>query len=207
MMHAYSSQGQLFPSAELFTEGTRHALDYLGMWVQKSGARRVHVESIDPDLIRQCLLRLPHSLDMVSVPSRDLIEMGSWPWELSEGARESDVALYPFSLEVGASTPHAPCVMGCFRNTFSYRKLIRPRSSTLSIGQVQKMLKGAGYHMEDVVGIYPPQFIFWWTLSILAGHRASARHFVYKNYAFQTLSKSKGWSRYFGYLVMFYAQQ
>ena len=208
MRHTDAKQAQLFPSAELFTQGTRHALDYLGMWVQQSGAQRVYIESVDSELIRQCLLRLPRSVEEVSLPSCQLVKEGSWPWRITEGEIDVDVALYPFSLEVGrAFDAHAPRMMGCFRNTYSYRKLIRPRSQTISWSHVQQRLKEMGYQIEDKVGIYPPQFIFWWTLSVLAGYRASSRHFIYKDYAFQTLSKREGWSRDFSYMVMFNAQK
>jgi hypothetical protein len=192
---------------QLRTHCGRHALGYLGMWTQASQARSAHIEALDPTVVRQCLLRLPPSLDVVSVPRPALVGEEPWPWPVLEKGHQSDVALYPLSLEVGAARPTAPTVIGLFRNTLSYRKLLYPEEPTLALGSVKRTLARDGYIIQRVVGIYPPQFIFWHTLSTFAGASASALHFRLGDAAFRALSTSSRWARHLCHLVVFYARR
>jgi hypothetical protein len=204
----YSNQVTLLSAAELFTHSTRRAIAYLGLWTQHSAARAVHIESVDLGVIRQCFLHLPSSVETVSVPVSGLLENESWPWPISvkgAGSTEAEVTLYPLSLENGAREPMSPGVIGCFRNTFSYRKLFYPRQPSLTIGYVQNLLERCGYAIQRMVGVCPPHFILWWMLGAIVGVRAPSLHFQFSNYALQHLVKSRGKFRYLSYLVVFYA--
>jgi hypothetical protein len=192
---------------QLLTHCIRHALGYLGMWTQSSQARSAHIEALDPRVIHQCLLRLPPSLDVVSVPRPTLAGEEPWPWPVLATGLQVDVALYPLSLEVGAAKPTAPIAIGFFRNALSYRRLLYPHEPTLTLRQVKRTLATNGYVIQRVVGIYPPQFIVWHTLSVLAGTSASALHFSFGDAAFRTLSTGSMWARCLCHLVAFYAHR
>jgi hypothetical protein len=135
-----------FPG-ELGTAGVRHAFDLLGMWTHHSGAACVQLVANDESVLRPLQ-------DRLTIP---LI------------AGMAEIALYPFSLEQAQPTFDAPIVAGCFRNIYSYRRLMHPSLAAYSIPRLTADLRRQGYRLEKLVGVYPPAFSFWWTLSVAAG--------------------------------------
>jgi len=192
----------------LFTHGARHALDYLGMWTQHSRARVVRIESTDTQVIQQCLLRLPPSIEVVSLVADGKIDDAPWPWQIHTGSYpQADVVLYPFSLETKLSDTSTPLIIGCFQNAFSYRKLLHPRHPMILLSRVRNQIIRMGYVIENLVGIYPPDFMFWWTLSLLTGSCASSLSFRFKNQALLRLSHRYGMGRFVSSILVFRARR
>lgn len=196
---------------ELFLDGTRHAFDYLGLWVYQSNAKRVLIQSYDRGVIKQCLLRLPLSLDAVYLPRTDLVNVGAWPWPIVSKDSFSktlaiDLELYPCSLEISAPKPIASRVIGCIRNRYSYKKFLYPKYISAPINQVIRKLQLQGYTCNQMIGVYPPMFIFWWSCAILAEKYTSKHYFRLRDRAFRMISTS-GIQRFLSYLVVFDAKR
>jgi hypothetical protein len=166
---------------ELFTPGSRHALDLIGMWIQQSGVKHVQIASCEDEVIKQILLRLPDGVRIDDHP---------------------EMVVYPFSLETQANEFAAFHVAGCFRNRYSYRRLIHPKMPNRDLGWLRSELTRSGYKLLDWRGIYPPVFLFWWILSVLAGSRLPALHFRFSEKAYQHLAKRSQ----FTHLIVFYAR-
>jgi hypothetical protein len=172
-------------TGELGTVGVRHAFDLLGMWTSHSAASHVQLVTENETIRRLIYNRL-------AVPSTSGMV---------------DISLYPFSLEQMDPVFEAPIVAGCFRNIFSYRKLIRFSMPAYSISRLRSVLSRQGYRLEKLIGIYPPRFVFWWSLSVLAATRLPSLHFQWEQLAMNYLATSRQAATTFSHIVVFYACQ
>ncbi|MEP7287857.1 MAG: hypothetical protein ABI947_19040 [Chloroflexota bacterium] len=197
---------EVITPAELFSYGMRRALDYLGMWVWHSRVQRVRIQSNEPDVIQQVMLRLPPSIKSVDLPVDNLASSEKWSWLITVDAG-AEAVLYPFSLETGMPLIQADHMIGCFRNTLSYKKILHPASKSLTIRQVVHQLKFANYRceVEQLRGIYPPTFIAIWALAMLADRLALPIYFPLKDYALRHITASR-FERLLSYIVVFHGQ-
>ena len=162
--------------------GSDRALDFLGMWTQSSGAQRVQIISLNDEALNQMVLRLPEG-----------VHLGPQP----------EMVLYLFSLEDRPVTFTAPYIAGCFRNGFSYQRLIHPRMPQRNFAWLKLKLAQGNYELLDWRGVYPPAFIFWWTISTLLGARFPEWHFRLLERAYQQMAKRSN----FTHLLTFYARR
>lgn len=174
-----------FTPGELGTAGARHAFDLLGMWTHDIGETRAFL-STNEDNVREAIC------ERLTLP-------------LTDG--QATIALYPFTLEQDEPVFDTPLIAGCFRNRWSYRKLLYPHMSTYSISSLLAVLQRQGYSLEKLAGIYPPIFMLWWTLSELAGTRLPSLHFQWGQTAMNYLATDRLPGLTFSYLVVFYARR
>jgi hypothetical protein len=172
-----------FTPGELGTPGARHAFDLLGMWTHHSGAEQVFLSTSD-DHVRRVVS------NYLTLP-------------LTDGRAE--IALYPFTLERAEPVFDTPLIAGCFRNRWSYRTLLYPLMPFYSLASLRTVLRRQGYSLKKLVGIYPPMFMFWWTLSVFAGTRLPSLHFLWEQTAMNYLATARMPGLAFSYLVVFYA--
>ena len=162
---------------------------------------------------------------------------GNFAHSLEKNFLENHIALYPFSLEQAqptftlfgdrtASPPYAappdmpvttenlqepifdaPIVAGCFRNVYSYRRLLHPSQAAYSLPRLTADLQRQGYRLEKLVGVYPPAFLFWWILSVAAGTRFPAQHFAWEQAAMNHLSTTCQPAATFSHILVFYARR
>jgi hypothetical protein len=172
----------ILSAGELGTHGVRHALDLLGLWVQISGVARVRIATSDPEVRELVETRLPYGVTSET---------------------SADMVLYPFSLEEQPTVFTAPFIAGCFRNRYSYRRLFHPGLPHRNLRWLCSEMDRFHYKVLDWRGIYPPAFLFYWTLSVLAGARNSELHFRLIEKADQNFAKRTE----FSHLVAFYAKK
>jgi hypothetical protein len=172
-------------SDELGTAGIRYAFDLLGFWTHHSQANQALLFTND-DNIRGAIC------DRLTLPLA------------SDQAR---IALYPFTLEQAEPVFDTPLIAGCFRNRWSYRKLLHPLMPVYSLQSLQAVLQRQGYALESLVGVYPPLFMVWWTLSVLAGTRLPSLHFQCEQVAINYLATDRLPGLTFSYLIVFYARR
>jgi hypothetical protein len=174
-----------FTPGELGTAGARHAFDLLGMWAHQSGAAQVLLFTSDDNVRRAVCDRLTLPL----------------------AGSQAEIALYPFSLEQAEPVFDTPLIAGCFRNRWSYRKLLYPLMPVSSLPSLQAVLRRQGYALERLAGIYPPKFMLWWTLSVLAGTRLPSLHYQWEQTAMNYLATTRLPALTFSYLIVFYARR
>jgi hypothetical protein len=155
------------------------------MWAHHSGAACVQLVVSDESVLRPLQ-------DRLTIP---LI------------AGQAEIALYPFSLEQTRPIFDAPIVAGCFRNIYSYRKLLHPSQAAYSLPRLTADLRRQGYRLEKLAGIYPPAFLFWWTLGVAAGARFPAQHFEWEQTAMNHLSTTRQPDMTFSHILVFYARR
>jgi hypothetical protein len=212
-----------FPG-ELGTAGVRHAFDLLGMWTYKSGAAQACLVTGD-EAVRRPLR------DRLTIPfTEGTAEIALYPFSLEQnqpligffgnqrgtppniGRTGSPSYAAPPDMLVTTKKPkepifNAPIVTGCFRNIYSYRRLVHPSLAAYSIPQLVADLEQQGYQLEKLVGVYPPIFLFWWILSVMAGARFPAQHFEWEQTAMNHLSTSRQPTMTFSHILVFYARR
>jgi hypothetical protein len=174
-----------FTAEELGTAGARHAFDLLGMWTHHSGARQVLLSTSDDHVRRAMCERL-------TLPLTD---------------DRAEIALYPFTLERLEPVFDTPLIAGCFRNRWSYRKLLHPFMTVCSLPGLRAVLRRQGYALEKLTGIYPPMFMLWWTIGLFAGIRLPSFRFRWEQTAMNHLATARLPGLAFSYLIVFYARR
>jgi hypothetical protein len=174
------------------------------MWAYQSGAESACLVCPDENVRAALLLRL--TLPESKVWIRKSPDFGL-ALESQETFESGELEICAFALEQAVRRFSAATVIGCFQNTFSYRKILHPRQPSYSLPRLRSDLARQGYRLEQVTGIYPPGFWRWLIPAQLAGTRFPAQYFTWLQRAMDFLATDDAQTAFFCPFILFHARK
>lgn len=166
----------------------RYTLDLMGYMLHKQKPRSVRIGSASIEMVKAIVRRLVGSDYRLFVDTQELrtAVRAALGIEVEVAGTEiAEAALLPLSFE-GTSLPRERMIVAAVHNALSYKSLLYPgtvRTTALStLAQVRRQ-----YHVEQVVGIYPPRFIALLALAHIARWRSAATFFRLSDVAMRHL--------------------
>lgn len=196
--------------AELYTAAVRHALDWLGKWVAQLEATVVSLHAPDAALAQAWLWRLPEKVQEVILEAEDKRTPalpGQWPVALrgEPTSTRPPLTVLPFTLDTENPPFRSEHILGCFHNAISYRRLRHPGEPCRSLGWLHRKMRREGYQLCQIIGIYPPSFLWRWALVLLFQQMAPALADFWRQRAFEHLSTSRPLPLRLSAIVVFHA--
>jgi hypothetical protein len=166
----------------------RYMLDLMGYMLHKQKPRSVRIGSASIEMVKAVVRRLAGDDYRLLVDTQDLRAAVRSTLDIEvevAGTEIAEAALLPLSLE-STSLPRERIIVAAVHNALSYKSLLYPgtiRTTALgTLGQVRRQ-----YHVDRVVGIYPPRFIALLALAHVARRRSAAAFFRLSDLAMQYL--------------------
>ncbi len=198
--------------AELYTAGVRHALDWLGQLTARLETPSVSLQASETMLAQACLWRLPNTVQEVFIEGEAQPGLSlpvQWPATLRQASpsQSPSLTLLPFTLDRAEPPFRSEHVLGCFHNALSYRRLLYPGEACRSLAWLRRKARQEGYALDKLIGIYPPAFLWRWTLAMAFQQAAPAWSDFWRQRAFEHLSTSQPFPLELSVIVVFHARR
>jgi hypothetical protein len=122
-----------------------------------------------------------------------------------ETVDQIEATIVPFSRSRDAKPPQTPVVIALERNAFSYKSLRYPFYTNGNVFRLLRWLRRT-HTIEKTAGLFTPDFMLLWTLSLIAGNRYPSTHFRLERYAMNHIYNFGSFWR-LGYIVLVCAQK
>ncbi len=181
----------------------RYMLDCMGYLLHQQQPRSVCIYSDSEEMVKATVRRIVHDGYWIAVGTdrmRDAVRAALGVEVAVRGTEPLDAALVPWSFET-ARMPREESVVGAVLNAVSYKSLLYPGSvRSTAAGTLARIRRR--YHVDRVVGMYPPRFIALLGLAQLALRRSQAAYFRLSDLAMQHIYETGPMWR-LSYVVIF----
>jgi hypothetical protein len=157
-----------------------YSFDLAVQWLYRNHPSSVRICSTEPEIVKAAARRLSWIADGIIVENdaaAAAVEaiLGVQPQVFTPGT-QTDAALMPFSRHNYATPPEAATVVILAHNAFSYKSLLRPGQIEDQVFSLLRWLRKT-HRITGRAGLFTPNFLFYWILSLLAAHRVPTLHF------------------------------
>ncbi len=186
---------------------SRYSLDMACRLLYKHQPHSVRIYSDDVEMVQAVARRLGWLEGSLIVNNTALAEALSGLVGIRPlvGGSDADAALVPFCDAADFTPPTEPYLVVVSFNAFSYKSILYPGSVRGTIFQLMRRLTPK-YALDLPVGLYAPQFLFPWLVSLLAGARFPALHFRFGQMAMDNMFVF-GWMWRMSYIVVIAGHQ
>jgi|SRR5581483_6069112 len=167
---------------------TRYMLDIMCYQLHAHRPRSVRIASDSVEMVKAVGRRLAFEKYQMFVPDeemRDAVRASLGLEVQIAGNALADAALCPFSISAKA-LPAEQLIVASLKNALSYKSLLRPGSVGTMAFRTMARVRNR-YHIQDVIGLYPPRFIAVWTLANAMERWNAAAYYRLSDIAMQHL--------------------